>query len=442
MGMIEKLPDILSQARATYERLREEPHQTAFLTEEIFHSPENRLVKGDNLLYMRELLRKGMEGKLDFIYIDPPFFSKADYTIDIRVEKSKKKLSLSRHRAFSDRWDRGFGEYLEMMSVRLFFMKALLSETGSIFVHLDWHSAHYMKVIMDEIFGEDMFVNEIIWQYKSGGASSRHFGRKHDTILFYAKSRHYFFQAQKEKSYNRQLKPYRFKGVKEYKDEQGWYTLVSMKDVWQIDMVGRTAGERTGYATQKPEALVQRLLQSATKEGDLCGDFFCGSGTLGAVAWKMGRRFLMCDNGQAAIVKSHKRLVKENIPHVLLYEKRREERETLMLEAQCSLKKDHLLPSLKIRLKGISYPRAEELGLDEESQGLLLSLLKKDFTQLIEYWCVDTDYDGRVLKPKASFCADKKAVAKEAVIPQNPGKTVAVKVMDVFGNEGMRTFDF
>lgn len=103
---------------------------------------------------------------------------------------------------------------------------------------------------MDEIFGEDNFVNEIIWHYKSGGSGKRHFSRKHDTILVYSKTKKYYFLPDKEKSYNRGFKPYRFKGVKEYKDDMGWYTMVTMKDVWNVDMVGRTSSERTGYATQ------------------------------------------------------------------------------------------------------------------------------------------------------------------------------------------------
>ena len=194
------------------------------------------------------------------IYIDPPFFSKSDYTVNIKVGSSRKKLILAKNHAFTDRWEDGMEEYLRNMTVSLMLMKELLADAGSIFVHLDWHSSHYMKIILDQIFGESNFINEIVWNYKSGGVSSRYFARKHDVVLFYSKTKNYFFEVQKEKSYNRGLKPYHFKGVKEYKDEVGWYTLVNMKDVWQIDMVGRTSSERTGYATQKPEALLERIM--------------------------------------------------------------------------------------------------------------------------------------------------------------------------------------
>ena len=160
-----------------------------------------------------------------------------------------------------------------MLCIRFYMMRDLLADEGCLWVHLDWHIVHYVKVLLDEIFGQKNFINEIIWNYKSGGSSKRHYARKHDTLLFYAKSPKYYFEAQKEKSYNRGYKPYRFKGVREYRDETGWYTMVNMKDVWQIDMVGRTSAERTGYATQKPEALLTRILESCTREGDIVCDF-------------------------------------------------------------------------------------------------------------------------------------------------------------------------
>ena len=149
---------------------------------------------------------------------------------------------------------------------------------------------------MDAIFGEEYFVNEIIWTYKSGGSTKRFFSRKHDTLLLYRKTDKNYFKAQTQKSYNRELRPYNFESVKEYRDEKGWYTLVNMKDVWEIDMVGRTSGERTGYATQKPENLIRRLLESCSRPGDICADFFGGSGVLAKVAADMKRDFISCDN--------------------------------------------------------------------------------------------------------------------------------------------------
>ena len=264
------------------------------------------------------LAEKNLGGKVGLIYIDPPFFSRADYGAEIKLHAGKDtKIPAMKQKAYHDTWENGMEEYLRMLTPRLLLMRELLSEKGGIWVHLDWHAVHYVKILMDEIFQEKNFVNEIIWQYKSGGVSKRTFAKKHDTLLFYAKSPKYFFAAQQEKSYNREFKPYRFKGVKEYKDELGWYTMVNRKDVWSIDMVGRTSSERTGYVTQKPEALINRILESCTAEGDLCADFFGGSGTMAAAAEKMGRKWITCDSGRLATINTHKRLTETECRHTL-----------------------------------------------------------------------------------------------------------------------------
>ncbi len=260
------------------------------------------LYKGDNLKVMQSL--EG--GSLDFIYLDPPFFSEADYYSG--KLSGKKKL-------FEDRWN-GMDDYLSFLRPRLDEMKRLLKDTGLIAVHLDWHAVHYVKVLMDEVFGYNRFVNEIIWAYKSGGASRKSFARKHDNILLYSKSKDYYFVPQKEKSYNRGFKPYHFRGVKEYKDETGWYTLVNRKDIFNIDMVGRTSSERTGYATQKPEALLTVLLESCCPKGGVAADFFAGSGTLGAAALKCGCDFILCDDNEDAVNIMKKRFESLDIRHI------------------------------------------------------------------------------------------------------------------------------
>jgi hypothetical protein len=166
-------------------------------------------------------------------------------------------------------------------------------------------------------------MNEVIWYYKSGGSGRKRFSNKHDTLLFYAKKPNALnFRPQIEKSYNRGMRPYRFKGVREYRDELGWYTLVGMKDVWEIPMVGRTSKERTGYASQKPIALLERIVTACTGEGDLCIDLFGGSGTLAAAARHTGRRWITADNNPLAAAITEKRL--SQIPgkaFVLLKEK-------------------------------------------------------------------------------------------------------------------------
>lgn len=246
----------------------------------------------DNLEIMRSLAKSDFKGKFQMIYMDPPFYSGAKYFS--RRSDGSKKL------AYSDVWGSGLLEYLEMIAKRILIARELLSDDGLMWIHLDYRAVHYVKIIMDEIFGMENMVNEIVWGYRSGGASGRRFARKHDTILLYSKTKEYKFNPQKEKSYNRGALPYNFKGVREYEDENGWYTLVNMRDIWEIPMVGRTSGERTGYATQKPEELIRRMVLASTDVGDLCGDFFAGSGTLGAVCMGLGRSFVLCDKNEDA----------------------------------------------------------------------------------------------------------------------------------------------
>ncbi|MBO4235899.1 MAG: site-specific DNA-methyltransferase [Firmicutes bacterium] len=269
---------------------------------------ENLIFHGDNLELLTEL--RGRE-KFSMIYIDPPFFTGADKEANMMRDGE-----LVRETAYKDNWST-LEEYLHAMALRIMLMRDVLRDDGLFFIHVDWHAVHYARLLMDEIFGQDRFINEIIWQYKSGGSSKTRFARKHDNILMYSKTRKYKFFIQKEKSYNRGLKPYRFKGVEEFQDEIGWYTMVNMKDVWSIDMVGRTSSERTGYATQKPEKLMERIIECSTEEGDLVGDFFCGSGSLGVSAAKLGRRFVMADTGNLAMEVTKKRLGEAGIEYTV-----------------------------------------------------------------------------------------------------------------------------
>ncbi|MDR0875544.1 MAG: site-specific DNA-methyltransferase [Clostridiales Family XIII bacterium] len=271
---------------------------------------------GDNLRVMASLaneIRAGHRKPASLVYMDPPYFSNKEYTARVRVE-TKGGTAFAQLPAFSDTWkdeaSLGIGAYLQMLTPRLTAAHELLADDGCLWLHLDRRAVHYAKVICDEIFnGPDHLINEVVWVYKSGGASKRRFANKHDTLLYYAKNKNcYKFFPQKEKSYNRGLSPYRFKGVKEYQDDVGWYTVVNMKDVWEIPMVGRTAGERTGYATQKPEALLERIVLSCTEAGDLCIDPFCGSGTLAAVCEKHDRPWICIDESPLALEIAAERL--------------------------------------------------------------------------------------------------------------------------------------
>lgn len=405
------------------------------LTEEIRGAKaagENFICCGDNKQVMKTLLTEyDMAGKLQMIYLDPPFFSKADY--DAVVKAGDEKI---RHRAYRDKWEKGLAEYLKMLTVRLLLMRDLLSDTGLIWVHLDWHVVHYVKVIMDEVFGEKNFVNEIIWNYKSGGTSKKHFARKHDTILVYAKTRKYRFYPLQEKSYNRGFKPYRFKGVKEYKDDTGWYTMVNMKDVWNIDMVGRTSGERTGYATQKPEQLLARMVESCTREGDLCADFFCGSGTLPAVAAKMGRRFIGCDMGSLAVESTISRLIRQE-ESFQVYRTRLPEKSNLNITVETKVEE---IPGSDKNLLQISLVSLKERGLsrsvDDKAKDVIKKIMKEDSLQMIEAWSVDFDYDVEkaVHRPERVFVRNKgvlETTCQKIISQRNP---ICVKIVDVLGN--------
>ena len=247
VSLIQRLPHIIEKGKADYENIINSDYNLHIDLIEKVRAGNNILGRCENTAFIEYLINdRQMQGKLNFIYIDPPFYSNSDYGTNIKLESEKMGSShLIKQHSYHDTWENGMEEYLIMLTSRFLLMRDLLCDTGSFVIHLDWHVVHYVKVILDEIFGEKNFINEIIWQYKSGGISKRYFGRKHDNLLLYGKTRNYYFQAQKEKSYNRGHKPYRFKGVKEYKDELGWYTMVSMKDVFSIDMVPKTTTEKT-----------------------------------------------------------------------------------------------------------------------------------------------------------------------------------------------------
>lgn len=394
---------------------------------------DNMLIAGDNKAIMNSLLvNENMKEKINMIYIDPPFFSKADYDAVLTAGDAKIK-----HKAYGDKWERGLSQYLTMITARLYLMKDLLAKDGLIWVHLDWHAAHYVKIILDHVFGEKNFVNEIVWTYKSGGSGKKHFSKKHDTIFVYAKSSKYKFFPLQEKSYNRQLKPYRFKGVKEYKDEIGWYTMVNMKDVWNIDMVGRTSSERTGYATQKPEQLLERIIECCTEEGDICADFFCGSGTLPAVCAKMGRRFIGCDSGELAIESTIARLAKDNASFTV-YNLKKPAKSNVVSNLQVT---QEPIEFSNKELLTISLSSIKERGLaksvDEKNKQVVKDVIKDDSISMVMYWSIDYDYDGKVHRPDVIHIRHGKDLetCEQKII--NERKPISVKIVDLFGNSEM-----
>ena len=274
----------------------------------------NRLYFGDCL----EVMRKEIAAQtVDLVYLDPPFNSKRIYNASMGgAQWVAFKDTWRWHEAIDD-YDEVAGDvglaptieglrrilgqgaelaYLSYMANRLRECHRVLKPTGSIYLHCDPHMSHYLKVVMDGIFGRENFLNEVIWAYRTGGVSKRWFGRKHDTILFYKKGNSHVFSAQKEISYNRDNKPYKFKGVEEFQDEHGrWYTMASLRDVWEINAIGRTSKERLGYPTQKPLALLTRIVEASSNKGDVVLDPFCGCGTTIEAAQRAQRAWIGID---------------------------------------------------------------------------------------------------------------------------------------------------
>ena len=289
----------------------------------------NKLIWGDNKLILSSLkngpLRKEIEaqGGLKLIYIDPPFDVGADFSIDIKIgeDEFKKKPSVIEEIAFRDTWGKGVDSFNAMLYERLKLMYSLLAEDGSIYVHCDWKTNSYIRCILDEIFGKDNFLGDISWYYYNKMASgTRKYSSAHDRILFYVKNKdsNYTFNPQEEKRDQpvKQLKRKYFEGKAINAREESGNVQYQMRDVRRVDDVWKIAclqpadkTQNTDYATQKPEALLERIISASTNEGDLVADFFCGAGTTLAVAEKLGRKWIGSDLGKFGIHTSRKRLI-------------------------------------------------------------------------------------------------------------------------------------
>ena len=341
----------------------------------------NRLIYGDNMLAMAALLagdedRESYRGRLDLIYIDPPFDSKADYRTKVTLPGAtvEQRPTVIEQFAYSDTWADGTASYLAMLTPRLVLMRELLAEAGSIYVHLDWHVVHYVKLILDEVFGKDRFLNEVVWKRRTGTASSnRAFGVQTDSMLVYAKSDEFHFAP----AFRRDVSPdeidakfnrvdedgrrywsgdlgnpsdrpnlkYTYKGYSPPKN--GW--AVSLETMTRFDAEGRLifptnpsgrirrkmfldewqgfpiqnlwddispvqsqARERLDYGTQKPEGLLDRIITVSCPEGGLVADFFGGSGTTAAVAERRGCQWITADLGKPATMIARKRLIDQD----------------------------------------------------------------------------------------------------------------------------------
>lgn len=393
-SLLESLPQIVSAGKRQASQLLEQidgPNRVTLQTRELVipakdaaqqqlpgddsEAPvRNRLIYGDNLLAMSALLAgdeetPSLRGKLDLIYIDPPFDSKADYRTKIVLPGAtlEQRPTVIEQFAYSDTWSDGTASYVGMIVPRLVLMRELLSESGSLFVHIDYRVAHYLKIVLDDIFGRDSFVNEIVWQGAIGDSSAknRKFIKSHDTIFFYRKDPakvvwHDVFQEHAESNAKRyktdehgeyRLGPidnpggggYRYDLGLGEKPPAGGYRMpletavqwlndgllvvkagtvpqkkiylnpegVRCRDVW-ADVSTLQKGETTGYGTQKPRKLIERIIKAATDEGALVADFFCGSGTTASVAESLGRGWITSDLGKPAAMITRKRLIDQD----------------------------------------------------------------------------------------------------------------------------------
>jgi DNA modification methylase len=279
----------------------------------------NKLIWGDNSLILSSLIYGPMRNEIDkagglkLVYIDPPFDVGSDFSMDIEVgeDSVKKKPSVVEEVAYRDTWGKGIDSYATMVYSRIRMIHELLSDDGSIYVHVDYRTSAMIKMILDEIFGVVNFRNEIIWGYNGGGVPKNGFAKKHDTIFFYAKSEATQFNIQYQPYSESSQKLINARGGTSIDGKERDLARGShMVDWWgDINALQTFSPERLKYPTQKPEKLLARIIEASSNPGDLVADFFCGSGTTLAAAEKLGRKWIGTDLGRFAIHTSRKRLI-------------------------------------------------------------------------------------------------------------------------------------
>lgn len=332
--------------------------------------PTNHLIQGDNLSVMTALL-SDYEGRVHLIYADPPFFTNRKYPARIgRGEDSRKPQNWKLADGYHDHWE-NLDSYLDFLYQRLSLMYRLLSPHGTLYLHLDWHADAYARLLLDELFGADHLLNEIIWAYHGPSPIRRAFNRKHDTILAYVKGAKYTFNVDDIRE------PYNQNTVKTFNasPKAGFGKIPDLargkvpEDWWYFPVIARLHNERTGYPTQKPLALLERILLASSNPGELVADFFCGSGTMPFVAARCGRRFLACDETFRAIHTTRGRLA--------------------ISEASTSLEHDP-----RLRVTSLSPPKATKVRLWND-------VVRLETKLDLDYWEVDPDWDGIVFRSAA-----------------------------------------
>jgi DNA modification methylase len=311
---------------------------------------------------------------LDLVIIDPPFLTGNSYRARIgRDEDSRKPEEWKTIEGYTDRWEDG-ADYLNMLWPRLNQIQELLSARGSIYLHLDWHASAHARLLMDEIFGPDRLINEISWVYHGPSPIRSAFNRKHDTILLFAKTDDYIFHADAVRV------PYSDSTKKTFasSNKAGFGRRPNLdrgkvpEDWWYFPVVARLHTERTGFPTQKPEALVERMILASSDNGSLVADYFCGSGTVPLVSSRLGRNWLACDVDTFAIATSYRRLLAAGVDSFSLW-RQKEFKLAEGISPICSID----LNSRRIRLLDIEGSQAPQ-----------------DFPENVVLWEVDPRYEG------------------------------------------------
>ena len=332
--------------------------------------PQNRLILGDNLSVMAALLPE-YEGKIDLIYADPPFYTNRKFSARIgRGEDSRKPDGWKLVDGYGDHWD-DLDSYLDFLYQRLALMYRLLKPNGTLYLHLDWHANSYARLLLDELFGADHLLNEIIWAYHGPSPIRRAFNRKHDTILSYFKGEDYTFNADAVRE------PYNQNTVNTFKSslKAGFGKVPDLErgkvpeDWWYFPVVARLHNERTGYPTQKPAGLMERIVRASSNPGDITADFFCGSGTTAFAAVKHGRQFIACDATFHALHTTRGRLMDSGAPF------------SLERDSNFDFPHSPTPNSLKVHISSDSISLQTELDLD--------------------YWEVDPAWDGKLFRSAA-----------------------------------------
>lgn len=364
----------------------------------------NRLILGDNLCVMAALLPQ-YEGKINLIYADPPFFTNRKYPARIgRGEDSRKPAEWQMVDGYHDHWD-GLDTYLDFLYPRLAIMHRLLAPNGTLYLHLDWHADSYARLLLDEIFGADHLLNEIIWTYHGPSPIRRAFNRKHDTILAYVKSGEYVFNVDAIRE------PYHENTVKTFNasPKAGFGKIPDLErgkvpeDWWYFPVIARLHNERTGYPTQKPVALLERIILASSNPGELVADFFCGSGTTPFVASKYGRAFIACDETFRALHTTRSRLAD--------------------LEEVFSLERDtSFSPNLK------PAPRSVKLDISKDSLFLKTNLD-------LDYWEVDPAWDGIIFRSAAQIKRSMRSGEISRELKLETGGSVCIRLVTAKGEQ-------